>query len=426
MIRILFFFFYTVALIEQTSGQSLSADSIRRRAEKSVAFISGSGGGCTAFVIGDGYLVTSGHCLDVLTTDTVTIQLNGQSAKAVLKGHAKFNLTTSTNASSFRDLSVLEIKYISKKIKYSALPIARYSLQKNDSIYSYSGQFRKLYSGTIADYDRYSIVTADMPICVGGNSGSPYLDEYGNVVGVLSFGAENETKTCVGANIILYLEHYVDVPGVRIVETSPNINASVTDVSLVTSVPPIGSAIIKATLASIVSFPKNNSIGCMLNNGCVLAKNSDFSTLSDKKSSQLFITSHSFKQNFIVRKIMISDSLDLCLIKIEGLVNTPSILIANSYESNSVEAFVVTSPKVDEVKQAMATTGLQYEGIALGVLDISINQLSFIFNKKGQLIGISIPAGEGETVTPFIDLISIRQKIINSTLATSNSFQNNK
>ena len=74
----------------------------------------------------------------------------------------------------------------------------------------------------------------------------------------------------------------------------------------------------------------------------------------------------------------------------------------------------------------MATTGLQYEGIALGVLDISINQLSFIFNKKGQLIGISIPAGEGETVTPFIDLISIRQKIINSTLATSNSFQNNK
>ncbi|MEO9004925.1 MAG: serine protease [Ginsengibacter sp.] len=418
---------YTFILIQPTIGQTLSPESIRQRAEKSVAFISGRGGGCTAFFIGKGYLVTAGHCLDVLTADTITILLNGRSVKAKLEGNAKFNLNASSvNASSYRDLAVLRIKYSSDTINYIPLPIASYIMRKDDIIYSYSGQFNQLYNGTIAGYNSLRIVTYNMPICVEGNSGSPYLDSYGNVVGVASFGDGNDTETCVGANIASYLHLYGGIPGVKIIATSPAASLPSQPVSPVVTTPAISASVIKIASASIVSFPKNNSIGCMLNDGFILSRSSDFPRISEKKFTQLPITSQFMKQYFPVRKIIISDSLDLCFIKIEELVNNPSMAIANNYESNVITAFAIPSLNLADVKQATATMGSLYKNIALGILSISINRLSFVFNKDGVLIGLSTSACDGETACPFIDLVAIREKITNTLLRNRNVIHKNK
>ena len=100
--------------------------------------------------------------------------------------------------------------------------------------------------------------------------------------------------------------------------------------------------------------------------------------------------------------------------------------IANNYESNVITAFAIPSLNLADVKQATATMGSLYENIALGILSISINRLSFVFNKDGVLIGLSTSACDGETACPFIDLVAIREKITNTLLRNRNVIHKNK
>ena len=143
-----------------------------------------SGPSGTVFVVGDKLLMTALHVANAMTNTTFTLSLNGVTADVEFEV-----FSIQFDGSDWAFIRLLGAN--ANLFTFTPLNIAGYNLTVPSNVFTLGGLQLDYAEGTLVDDQNNFLITSGID-CFPGTSGSPLVDDGGNVIGILSLNFGND------------------------------------------------------------------------------------------------------------------------------------------------------------------------------------------------------------------------------------------